>query len=157
MQNLEVLFTTRPHSGCSSHSLISFICDIYYLNLVLNIVNLKKKKKANLAVAYFFSRSKFFGFCLYSLVPIENFIKEKKISRFQRKVTNKWDFLFSRQSECNQKRLPLISSNVFFNLSFCWIRSLNPSRIFLHSSWALSLASKASSCSPSNDSALQKW
>lgn len=46
----------------------------------------KKKKKANLAVAYFFSRSKFFGFCLYSLVPIENFIKEKKLAVFKGKL-----------------------------------------------------------------------
>lgn len=49
---------------------------MYYVNLILGIAN---KKIANFAAAYFFSRSNFFGFCLYSLVPVENFIGRKKI------------------------------------------------------------------------------
>lgn len=42
----------------------------------------------NLAVAYFFSRRKSFGFCLYSLVPTESFIgrKKKKLAVFKGKL-----------------------------------------------------------------------
>lgn len=41
----------------------------------------------NLAVAYFFSRRKSFGFCLYSLVPTESFIaRKKKLAVFKGKL-----------------------------------------------------------------------